>query len=478
MNFRDFLKTHIKDNGCYQFINISNKQYVYTLNGYEATDKINVDTRHSWRGDIEAHSALHEISVQLTNLLGDKKFIEKNLFLINSQEYEHNTNDSLIEYIPSKLNSIDQARINTGNLVGYVTKKYNNNHYSINVTSRFGDSFLKHLIASTDGFIEIPNSGDTEKSDMAEWLLVFLWKVKLKHAYRLGLPKEYSAKREKTVSFRGNLEINEVTKNPDFIPPCICNFREHSYDNSITQLVANTFRFIRNKELISECNKLKLDFVTATEGKIRQVNELLSHTEIKNPYYNDYKIVADLSKRIIRRETADFAGQKENFSAFFFDVSILFEYFIRKVLIRKGFILEKKNQEQYTIPSGGNYNNGKRRLFPDIIIKNDDGSVDIYDVKYKRYDFTFGVSREDLFQINTYIGQASNYGKINKCGFIFPIEEKNKDWNKKDINHKLKFAGFEIDFEILFFKVPDEKIENYSLSFYQSIESFNSKLHG
>lgn len=474
MNFRDFLKTRIKDNGSYHFKNVSNYRYIYTHNGTEIGEKIDVDTYYSWRGDNEAHYALHEISVQLANLLCDKKFIAENLFLINSQEYEHNTNDSLIEYVPSKLNSIDQAKINTGNLVGYVTKKYNNNHYSINVTSRFGDSFLKHLIASTDGFIEIPNSGDTEKSGMAEWLLVFLWKVKLKHAYRLGLPKEYSAKREKTVSFRGNMEINEVIKNPNFIPPYTCNYREHSYDNSITQLVANTFRFIRNIEIISECNKLKQDFVTATEGKRISVNELLNNTEIKNPYYNDYKIVADLSKRIIRRETADFAGKNDNFSAFFFDVSMLFEYFIRKVLIRKGYLLEKKNQEQYTIPSGGNYNNGNRKLFPDIIIKNDDGSVDIYDVKYKRFDFTYGVSREDLFQINTYIGQASNYGRINKCGFIFPMEENNKDWNKKNINQKLKFAKFEIDFEILFFKVPDEKTENYSISFYQSIESFKN----
>ncbi len=47
-----------------------------------------------------------------------------------------------------------------------------------------------------------------------------------------------------------------------------------------------------------------------------------------------------------------------------------------------------------------------RKLFPDIIIKYDDGSVDIYDVKYKRFDFTYGVSREDLFQINTYINSS------------------------------------------------------------------------
>lgn len=197
MNFRDFLKTRIKDNGSYHFKNVSDYRYIFTLNGNDTGEKIDVDTYYSWRGDVDAHYALHEISNQLSNLLCDKKFITENLFLINSQDYEHNTNDSLIEYVPSKLNSIDQARINTGNLVGYVTKKYINTHYSINVTSRFGDSFLKHLIASTDGFIEIPNSGDTEKSGMAEWLLVFLWKVKLKHAYRLGLPKEYFCKERK-----------------------------------------------------------------------------------------------------------------------------------------------------------------------------------------------------------------------------------------------------------------------------------------
>ena len=116
MNFRDFLKTRIKDNGSYHFKNVSNYRYIYTHNGTEIGEKIDVDTYYSWRGDNEAHYALHEISVQLANLLCDKKFIAENLFLINSQEYEHNTNDSLIEYVPSKLNSIDQAKINTGNV--------------------------------------------------------------------------------------------------------------------------------------------------------------------------------------------------------------------------------------------------------------------------------------------------------------------------------------------------------------------------
>lgn len=472
MNFRDFLKTRIKDNGSYQIKNVSDYYYVYALNGNETGEKIDVDKYYSWRGDVDAHYALHEISVQLSNLLCDKKFIAENLFLINSKEYEHNTNDSLIEYVPSVLNSINQAKINTGNLVGYVTKKYKDTQYSINVTSRFGDIFLKHLIASTDGFIEIPNTGDTEKSGMAEWLLVFLWKVKLKNAYRLGLPKEYTTRNTKSVSFRGNLRINSIISNPAFIPPYICEYREHSYDNSITQLVANTFRFIRNKEIISECNKLKQDFITATEGKRISVNEMLNFKAIKNPYYNEYNKVADLSKRIIKREMADFANQKDNFSAFFFDVSMLFEHFIRKVLIRKGYVLEEKNHEQYTIPSGGFYNNGERKLFPDIVIKNDDGSVDLYDVKYKRYDFTYGVSREDLFQINTYLGQVSNYARINKFGFIFPMEENNKYWNKKSINQKLEFAGIKLDFEILFFKVPDEKAENYSSAFNNSIETF------
>jgi 5-methylcytosine-specific restriction endonuclease McrBC regulatory subunit McrC len=323
--------------------------------------------------------------------------------------------------------------------------------------------------------LELPNSGDAGKSGLAEWLLIFLWKIKLKNAYRLGLPKQYVSKSQKTVVFQGNLNITSAIRNPLLIPPYDCTYRKHSYDNSVTRLIANTFRLIRNKELVQDCHKLRQDFSIATEGKKVSINDLMVKNEVKNPYYKDYNMVAELSRRIIKREMADFSSDKDDFSAFFFDISMLFEHFIRKVLIRKGHILEVKNKEQYTIPSGGNNNNGNRKLFPDLIIKNDDGSINVYDVKYKRYDFTYGINREDLFQVNTYVGQLLNENEVKKCGFIFPIEEDKINNITNPIIQELNIAGRNIIFEVHFFCVPNENSESYSKTFQNNIENFYKK---
>ena len=45
----------------------------------------------------------------------------------------------------------------------------------------------EYIIADADGFLEMEDYGGEEKGDY-EWLLVYLWLIKLKRAYRLGLP--------------------------------------------------------------------------------------------------------------------------------------------------------------------------------------------------------------------------------------------------------------------------------------------------
>jgi len=472
MNFKEFLKNEIKDNGAYRINQDEVNKYSFSNYGYSKNKGINVETWRNWRSDNEVNDLLINLSAQLREKLTDSNFIKQNLYLINEAEYEHNSINNFFEYLPGNGKILDKAIINTSNIVGYVNKKFNGNNYSIVVSSRFGDDFLKHIISSTDGFLEISNSGDIATKGMAEWLLIFLWKVKLKSAFRLGLPKEYVSKAERIVTVRGNLNSNKLINNPDLIPPYDCQFREHSYDNSINQLITNTFMLIKNKSLINDCHKIRQDFSTATNGKKVSINELINYKPIKNPYYRDYNKVAELSAKIIRNEMADFANEKDDFSAFFFDMSMLFEYFIRKILIRKGFILEEKNIFQYSIPSGGRYNEGYRKLFPDIIMINTDNSINVYDVKYKHFDFTYGVSREDLFQLNTYVGQLSNNRTVKKCGFIFPLEESSVSTSKQ-IVQKLHIGGKIIDFEIIFFIVPKHGIENYTTEFNSSVEKFH-----
>jgi len=472
MFFKEFLIHELKDNGSFQIVRTGIDSYTYNLYGFSKNKEIHVEKWYSWRSDNDVNELLSSVSTQLKLRLTDSNFIKQNLYLFNDEEYEHNTVGNFLDYVPGIGNQIENGLINTNNLVGYVNKKHNNTNYSIVISSRFGDNFLKHLIASTDGFLELPDSGDAGQTGMAEWLLTFLWKVKLKHAYRLGLPKEYVTKQEKTVSFRGNMNINGAIINPEFIPAYDCKFREHSYDNSITRLITNAFRLVRNKEILQDCHKMRQDFNIATEGKRIPINELLDYKAVKNPYYNDYNKVAELSQRIIKKEMADFSSEKDDFSAFFFDMSMLFEHFIRKALIRKGYVLEEKNKDQYSIPSGGVHNAGKWRLYPDIVIQNEDGSVDVFDVKYKQYNFIYGVDRDDLFQINTYVAHILNTRLVRRCGFIFPLEAEQIIGKVNPKIHELNIAEKKVAFEIHFFEVPNDSCESYSIEFMNKVDKF------
>ncbi len=345
MDFKDFLLHEIKDNGSFQIKRKNANSYTFSVYGNPKDKEIIVDKYNKVKSDDDVNELLTDVSRELKVKLTDGDFIKQNLYLINDGEYEHNTKTSFIDYIPGNGYQLDNSLINTSNLVGYVNKKHNGTNYSIVVSSRFGDNFLKHLISSSDGFLELPDSGDAEQTGMAEWLLLFLWKIKLKHAYRLGLPKEYVSKQQKTVAFRGNMNINDVLVNPEFIPPYDCTFREHSFNNSNTRLITNTFRLVRNKEILQDCHKMRQDFNTATEGERVSINELLNYSPVKNPYYNDYNKVAELSQRIIKREMADFSSETDDFCAFFFDMSMLFEHFIRKTYERQIRAIEHMSQK-------------------------------------------------------------------------------------------------------------------------------------
>ena len=133
--------------------------------------------------------------------------------------------------------------------------------------------------------------------------------------------------------------------------------------------------------------------------------------------------------------------------------------------------LEEKNKKGYRIPCGGRKKSFSN-LFPDIIIKNDDGSFDIFDVKYKRFFFQDGVNLDDLYQLNTYVAHLLNYTNVNRCGFIYPIGENNAEFSGSQIIQEMQIAGRTIIFQILFFAIPDDGSINYSQKFNKNIQKF------
>ena len=404
---------------------------------------------------------LKQISrIDLKKIRKDNPFA---LVLFNNKEYEHNTDDRLINVTDTNAWNFT---LKTGNVIGFVTE--GKDKYSLKISSRFGELFLRYLIADADGFLELKDIGSVNDEDNFEKLLAYHWNIQFKRAYRRGLPKAYKTKNERTSRVRGTIDVIDYFQNK--VPgKYLCSYREHSYDNPATSLFIKAYQAIKHYSFCQDTRSIYNALLVANQGVKRTRQEILSTQHFTNPFYNDYNVLIDLSKKIIRQQSASIDLQDES-SAYLFDVSMLFEYFIWKLIKREGDLpLRNKNEKPYKKIPVGDIDKSKRKLIPDIVFEYDNGLY-VFDVKYKTFDFNEGVKRADLFQLHTYIGQYGNEKLSNGdkkpfrgCGFIYPISE--DKWNNQYKEHALisdeiEQQGRKIPFHVLFLKIPDEPPKN------------------
>lgn len=426
------------------------------------------ETQHYWSC---LKSWAHEVNHSLRSQSGSL------VFVTDQKNYEHNSQDDLFE-----LRGLDAFNftLTTGNVIGCISKQGT----TFRISSRFGDEFLKYIISDADGFLEIPEHGG-ESAGHYDWLLIFFWLVKLKKALRLGLPKSYETRSEILPHVRGTLDVAKYFLSSG-LGQYHCTYREHRYDNDITRLIAHTLRTLDTNTLLKGTHAVSQMFQAATHGEKASMHQLLSTKHSTNPYFADYNPVIDLAKQILRNQYSNF-GDRQETSAILFDVSMLFEYFIRKLLDRKGVHFHRKSNEELSIPCGLLNAKRRRQLIPDLVFEVD-GSTFVFDVKYKAYDFRFGVNREDLFQLHTYAGQVANSSNLAGCGLIYPIREtrwasEGLDKSAGIIKDMFKLAGYAVPFYVVFLKIPEQgdiSVEDWPKRFHAdfttSCDSFVNQL--
>jgi len=397
---------------------------------------------------------LNSVSRDVEKTLNDN--IADALVLFNDEDYEHNTDGGFINVAGTDARNFS---LNTGNLIGFVKRK----DYSLKISSRFGDAFLQYIIADADGFLELENIGGENHSDGYEWLLAYLWNIKFKRAYRLGLPKAYITKNDRISRVRGTIDAVDYFRNKTS-GKYLCSYREHSYDNPATSLFIKAYEEVEQYSFCQRTRNIYNAFLTATQGVKRSRQEILRTPHFTNPFYNDYNVLIDLSKQAINQQGSDFDSLNES-SAFFFDISMLFEYFIRKLIKRDGVRLLSKFEHRHEVPRG-RLGGGTRKLEPDLVFEKN-GGLYVFDVKYKAFDFFDGVKREDIFQLHTYIGQYGNDSVVKGCGFVYPISESR--WNSVGLDKSLglisdviRQQGREIPFHVLFLKIPDNSSSDFN----------------
>jgi hypothetical protein len=437
-------------------------------------------TRIEERNDFLAWRFMTEISARLNEQLRSSERSE--IVLLGAGDYEHNTQDDFLR-MSGGFNHNDFS-FSTGNLIGCVTGMTEGQQFIIRISSRFGDEFLKYIIADTDGFLELPDQGGTGSGGY-EWLLCYLWLIKLKKAFRMGLPKSYETKKETLPGVRGRLDVVDYFRNSE-LARYACTYREHSYDNGATRLIARTLEHLDARMFLRNEHQLNQTFQVATAGRRHSLRDLFAVPLVRNPYYADYNPVLALSKRILRNDLAN-VGEQDKTSAFLFDVSMLFEYFIRKLIQRAGVSVRDKTQSTWFTPRGQPNSNSQRKLIPDLVF-DIQGRSFVFDVKYKRFPFHDGVAREDMFQIHTYVGQAANESEVGGCGFIYPVLESR--WKSERLDSlgwvwtsTIMQGRREVPFHVAFLMVPErgdtpegEWPAVFQNRFKKSIETFVQRL--
>ncbi len=435
MNAKEFFLNHIKDNN-YQGINLAD--YI----------------KPSWGDDIfhnkkrnKAKFRKEGIANYLKELhkeIANKKLSELNLIQITfDEEYEANIEQKIFDI---KGDNFDNLKIFTGNIVGSIIYKSHN----FNINCRFGNEFLQYMIANTSGFLELENLGSiNENLGLGEWILTYYWKLQLKKAFALGIYKTYQKKKDNLTSIKGKIDINSYLKKSYFDGKTVCSFKEHSYKNELNSVINMAMTKVfksKYQPIVADIYNIKNAFnsINTQNLNLRSIQK----KKVSNPYFKQYNQVFDLSLKILKDEFANMGESKSDFSAFLFDISLLFEHHIRKIL-KKSYFLFPKNKKEFSIPNGIY----KNSIYPDIIIDYGNNEIGIYDVKYKNFDFTNGVKREDRFQIVTYIAAYLNKYKVKECGIIYPLRESDYEKFSKIEQQTLHIAMKEIPFNIVLYKV-------------------------
>lgn len=390
--------------------------------------------------------------------------------LLDASGYEHNTEDPFLTVVGSE----NSYTLTTGNLVGELSSSLGKKEVRVQVSSRFGDNFLRYLLMDADGFLPL-DGGGVSKSDVGvDWMLMFAWLAKLRGAVSFGLPKAYESEIERLPLVRGRLNAVDFAINKS-TGRYLCDYRRHSYCNMATLLVSRVFDLLGRRAigLCPDMNNIRQAFKQATEGRMVKDIKLLETGHFSNPLYVGYNSVINFSKYIIRRMSGEI-GDDVNASSFLFDMSMLFEYYVRKLLIRNGFEMLEKDDNSFLSISRG-LGDEERKLKPDLLFVGSAGPY-VFDVKYKYFSTMprqGGVDRDDLYQLHTYVGAYGNCKDydVAGCGFVYPVKEDrwqtdfgfNEDtWCAEYdelpiVQHKKK-----VPFHVVFIRIPQDQGEKVS----------------
>ncbi len=260
-----------------------------------------------------------------------------------------------------------------------------------------------------------------------------------------GIFKEYIIQEDNLRVLKGKYLINENLKYNFTKDKIYCQYDEFCENNSLNQffLYAVKFlkKFVNDKKLLKQC-ELIFDEV---EYKYIDINTLNFHFNRLNQRFTTSFEIALL---LLKQSIPLFSHNKKSF-AFLFDMQILFEKFIARIV--------KEKYDDVEILKGYISFDGLN-LKPDIIVKSKNL---IIDCKYKILKENSIASMDDRYQMYVY---ANNFKNIDITMLLYPkhldVIDKNTTLGQNDKRVALKMKSIELGFDCNDFEKYIEIIRN------------------
>lgn len=358
----------------------------------------------------------------------------------------------------SRILSSYDDEISTGNIMGFVGV----NQTQIDIKSRFSNNcpqdYFLHYMLQKVFCINLFDIKHTTNQEQVFDFLLYLFPHFLKKALAQGLFKKYKRYEYNDANVRGPIDVNRhIRQNIPFKGTVAYSTREHSYDNEVTQLVRHTIEYIRTKEQGSailnndlETKKCVSQVTMATQTyNVRDRNKIINQNlrPMRHPYYSDYTELQKICLQILRHESIKYGQEKNKIYGILFDGAWLWEEYLYTILKECGFKHPENKKHKGGFPmfekqsDDDAISRNSRRLYPDFWKDNF-----ILDAKYKHLNY--GVGREDLYQVVTYMYCR----KATNGAYVYPFEQE-LDITSYELNKTFGYGGY---IHVIPFYVPQQ----------------------
>ncbi len=229
---------------------------------------------------------------------------------------------------------------------------------------------------------QIANCANQEHTILEVFVQMFA--INLLNELKKGLYKEYLTKQDNLPVLKGKYLINENLKYNFTKNKIYCEYDEFSENNSLNQFFLYAIKylqkFVNDKKLLKQCELIfdEIEYKSVDINRVETINFNRLNVRFKTSF--------EIALLLLRQSIPLFNKDKKSF-AFLFDMNVLFEKFIARMVKELDNNSKIQNQDDF----------GDLTLKPDIILKNQ-----IIDTKYKKLNSLNDIKQGDKLQVFSY----------------------------------------------------------------------------